>query len=74
MTKKKPALDKATKTRDDWIAQGYDAEAVDTAMEAKPALDTKVEIFKFWKTMTAIALCAQVGKLNSKTDHSSQFH
>ena len=53
--KKKPAAAKPAKTRDDWIAQDYDGEAVDTAMEAKPALDTKQEIwdamlerFKFW--------------------------
>ena len=53
--KKKPTAKKPAKTRDDWIAQGYDGEAVDTAMEAKPALDTKQEIwdamlerFKFW--------------------------
>ena len=53
--KKKPTAKKPAKTRDDWIAQGYDREAVDTAMEAKPALDTKQEIwdamlerFKFW--------------------------
>ena len=52
--KTKPAA-KPTKTRDDWIAKDYDGEAVDTAMEAKPALDTKQEIwdamlerFKFW--------------------------
>jgi hypothetical protein len=52
--KKKPAA-KPANTRDDWIAKGYDGEAVDTAMEAKPALETKAEIwdamlerFKFW--------------------------
>ena len=46
---------KPAKTRDDWIAKGFDAEAVDTAMEARPVLDTKSEIwdamlerFKFW--------------------------
>ena len=60
--KKKPAAAKPAKTRDDWIAQDYDGEAVDTAMEAKPALDTKEEIwnvmlerFKFW--MVLIAAC-----------------
>ena len=49
------AAAKPAKTRDDWIAKGYDAEAVDTAMEARPVLDTKSEIwdamlerFKFW--------------------------
>ena len=53
--KKTTAAKKPAKTRDDWIAQDYDGEAVDTAMEAKPALDTKEEIwnvmlerFKFW--------------------------
>ena len=52
--KTKPAA-KPTKTRDDWIAKDFDGEAVDTAMEAKPALDTRDEIwdamlerFKFW--------------------------
>ena len=53
--KKKPAAKKPAKTRDDWIAQDYDGEAIDTAMQAKPVLDTKEEIwsvmlarFKFW--------------------------
>jgi len=57
--KKKPAA-KPAKTRDDWIAQDYDGEAVDTAMEARPALDTKQEIwdamlerFKFWMGETS---------------------
>ena len=62
--KKKPAAAKPAKSRDDWIAQDFDGEAVDTAMEAKPALDTncKAEIwdvmlerFKFW--MVLIAAC-----------------
>ena len=60
--KKKPAAKKPAKTRDDWIAQDFDGEAVDTAMEAKPVLDTKAEIwnvmlerFKFW--MVLIAAC-----------------
>ena len=58
--KKTPSAKKPAKTRDDWIAQGYDGEAVDTAMEARPALDTKQEIwdvmlerFKFWMVLIA---------------------
>ena len=53
----------AIATRDDWIAKGYDGEAVDTAMEAKPALDTKSEIwdamlqrFKLW-IVSLLAVC-----------------
>jgi len=60
--KKKPAA-KPANTRDDWIAQGFDAEAVDTAMEARPVLDTKSEIwdamverFKFWMVRVLAAL------------------
>ena len=60
--KTKPAA-KPAKTRDDWIAQDYDGEAVDTAMEARPALGTKSEIwdamlerFKFWMVNLLTAL------------------
>ena len=60
--KAKPAA-KPAKTRDDWIAKGFDGEAVDTAMEARPVLDTKSEIwdamlerFKFWMVSLLAAL------------------
>ena len=60
--KTKPAA-KPANTRDDWIAKGFDGEAVDTAMEAKPVLDTKSEIwdamlerFKFWMVSLLAAL------------------
>ena len=66
--KKKPAAKKPAKTRDDWIAQDYDGEAVDTAMQAKPVLDTKQEIwdvmlerFKFWLvTLLATSLSSEL--------------
>ena len=65
--KTKPAA-KPANTRDDWIAKDYDGEAVDTAMEAKPALDTKQEIwdamlerFKFWMvSLLATSLIAEL--------------
>ena len=42
--KTKPAA-KPANIRDDWIAKGYDEDAVVNAMEAKPALDTESEIW-----------------------------